>query len=108
MSTLAERVRVPGLVLVLGFGMLVGSDGLGWISFSDSGLARRLDNIALALIVFEGGIVLALTDPVIEHLNHSLDSSTSSSSPCPSPRCCRARPSSPSPGGWGSPRNGGG
>ena len=34
-SMLANRVRVPGLVLVLGLGMAVGSDGLGWISFGD-------------------------------------------------------------------------
>ena len=30
-SLAAGRLRLPGLVLVLGLGMLIGSDGLGWI-----------------------------------------------------------------------------
>ncbi|MEA2124495.1 MAG: potassium/hydrogen antiporter, partial [Solirubrobacteraceae bacterium] len=30
-SLLAGRIRVPGLVLFLGLGMAIGSDGLGWI-----------------------------------------------------------------------------
>ena len=32
-SLIAGRLRLPGLVLFLGLGMLVGSDGLGWIDF---------------------------------------------------------------------------
>ena len=55
-SLLAGRLRVPGLVLFLGVGMLVGSDGLGLISFSDFELARTIGVIALALILFEGGL----------------------------------------------------
>jgi potassium/hydrogen antiporter len=43
-------------VLFLGLGMLVGSDGLGWISFSDYELARDIGVVALALILFEGGL----------------------------------------------------
>ena|SRR5437588_1028337 len=39
-SRLAEAIRVPGLVLFLGLGMAIGSDGTGWIDFSDYGLAR--------------------------------------------------------------------
>jgi potassium/hydrogen antiporter len=52
----AGRLRVPGLVLFLGLGMLVGSDGFGWIDFDDYELARTIGVIALALILFEGGL----------------------------------------------------
>lgn len=55
-SFVASRIRVPGLVLFLGIGMLVGSDGTGWIDFSDYDLARDIGVIALALILFEGGL----------------------------------------------------
>jgi potassium/hydrogen antiporter len=55
-SLLAMRVRVPGLVLFLALGMLVGSDGLGWIDFSDYELERDIGVIALILILFEGGL----------------------------------------------------
>ena len=36
--------------------MLVGSDGLGWIDFDDFALAESVGVIALALILFEGGL----------------------------------------------------
>lgn len=55
-SLAAGRVRMPGLVLVLGLGMLIGSDGLGWIAFDDFELARQIGIVALALILFEGGL----------------------------------------------------
>jgi cell volume regulation protein A len=55
-SLVAERLRLPGLVLFLGVGMAVGSDGADWIEFSDYELARRIGVIALALILFEGGL----------------------------------------------------
>src|SRR3954452_22165300 len=55
-SLLAGRIRVPGLVLFLGLGMAIGSDGLGWIEFSDYELARTIGIVALALILFEGGL----------------------------------------------------
>jgi cell volume regulation protein A len=55
-SFVAGRVRVPGLVLVLGLGMVVGSDGLGLIHFEDYRLARTVGIVALALILFEGGL----------------------------------------------------
>ncbi len=59
-SLLAGRLRVPSLVLFLGLGMLLGSDGLGWISFDDYRLARTIGVIALALILFEGGLTSGL------------------------------------------------
>jgi cell volume regulation protein A len=55
-ALLADRVRVPGLLLFLGLGMLAGSQGLGGIEFDDAELARTLGTIALILILFEGGL----------------------------------------------------
>ena len=36
--------------------MLIGSDGTGWIEFDDYEVARRIGIVALALILFEGGL----------------------------------------------------
>ncbi|MCW3041381.1 MAG: sodium/hydrogen exchanger [Solirubrobacterales bacterium] len=55
-AVLASRIRVPGLLLFLGLGMLLGSDGLAFISFSDYELTQRIGIIALVLILFEGGL----------------------------------------------------
>src|SRR4051812_25598577 len=55
-SLAAGRLRMPGLVLVLGVGMLIGTDGTGWIDFRDFELARQAGIVALALILFEGGL----------------------------------------------------
>jgi potassium/hydrogen antiporter len=55
-SLAAGRLRVPGLVLFLGLGMVVGSDGLGLIDFDDFELTRTIGVIALTLILFEGGL----------------------------------------------------
>ncbi len=59
-TLLAGRLRVPGLVLFLVLGMAIGSDGLGLITFGstehDVELARTIGIIALALILFEGGL----------------------------------------------------
>ena len=55
-SLIAGRLRLPGLVLFLGLGMLIGSDGLGWIDFDDFAFAESVGVIALALILFEGGL----------------------------------------------------
>src|SRR5258706_14521638 len=54
-SLVAERLRMPALLLFLAVGMAAGSDGAGWISFADYGLARGLGVAALALILFNGG-----------------------------------------------------
>jgi cell volume regulation protein A len=61
-SLVASRVRVPGLVLFLGLGMLVGSDGFGWIDFDDYALARTVGIVALTLILFEGGMAAGLPE----------------------------------------------
>ncbi|HXF31424.1 MAG TPA: potassium/proton antiporter [Solirubrobacterales bacterium] len=55
-ALLADRVRVPALLLFLGLGMLAGSEGIGDIHFANYDLARTLGTIALVLILFEGGL----------------------------------------------------
>ncbi|HEX6587333.1 MAG TPA: potassium/proton antiporter [Solirubrobacterales bacterium] len=61
-TVLAGRLRVPGLVLFLGLGMAIGSDGTGWIDFADYELARTIGVIALALILFEGGLAVGFSE----------------------------------------------
>jgi cell volume regulation protein A len=55
-ALLADRIRIPGLLLFLGLGMLAGSEGIGGIDFNNAELARTLGTIALVLILFEGGL----------------------------------------------------
>src|SRR5205809_7629282 len=59
-TLVAGQLRVPGLVLFLGLGMAIGSDGLGLIDFGhslhDVELARTIGVVALGLILFEGGL----------------------------------------------------
>src|SRR3954463_3694042 len=52
---LATRIGVPGLLLYLGIGMVLGEDGFG-LKFDDAELARNIGLIALALILAEGGL----------------------------------------------------
>ena len=61
-SLIASRVRLPGLLLFLGLGMVLGTDGLGWIDFNDYELARTIGVVALALILFEGGLTAGLEE----------------------------------------------
>jgi cell volume regulation protein A len=58
----AGRLRVPGLVLFIGLGMAIGSDGTGWIDFDDYELARTIGVVALALILFEGGLSVGFAE----------------------------------------------
>ena len=55
-ALLADRVKVPGLLLFLALGMLVGSEGIGGVEFDDAELTRTLGTIGLILILFEGGL----------------------------------------------------
>jgi cell volume regulation protein A len=70
-SLAAGRLRIPGLVLFLGVGMLAGSDALGLLEFGgqpeDYEVARTIGIIALALILFEGGLAAGFGEirPVI-------------------------------------------
>ena len=69
-SLLAGRLRLPSLVLFLGIGMAVGSDGLGWVDFSNYEMAREIGIIALALILFEGGLTAGFGEirPVLRNV----------------------------------------
>ncbi len=55
-SLLAGRLRLPGLVLVLVLGMVIGTDGLTVIDFQDYDAAQSAAIMALALILYEGGL----------------------------------------------------
>ena len=55
-ALVADRVKVPGLLLFLALGMLVGSEGVGGVEFDDAELTRTLGTIGLVLILFEGGL----------------------------------------------------
>ena len=52
----AARTGLPVLVLFLGLGMLLGSDGPGGIEFDNPELARRVGTVGLGLILYEGGL----------------------------------------------------
>lgn len=52
----SSRIGVPTLLIFLTLGMLAGSDGPGGIPFDDAGLAQKVGVIALAFILFSGGL----------------------------------------------------
>jgi cell volume regulation protein A len=55
-SKAAGLLGVPSLLLFLLLGMLAGSEGLGGIAFDDAALAQAIGVVALALILFAGGL----------------------------------------------------
>jgi cell volume regulation protein A len=55
-TVVAERLRLPAMLLFLLVGMALGSDGAGLLAFDNYELARRIGTIALALILFDGGL----------------------------------------------------
>lgn len=50
------RFGIPALLLFLAIGMLAGSDGPGGIEFEDAGVASSIGAVALAYILFSGGL----------------------------------------------------
>lgn len=60
-SKLSVRLGVPVLVLFLLLGMLAGSEGVGGIRFEDYRLAHAIGTIALAMILFDGGLSTSLS-----------------------------------------------
>lgn len=55
-SKASVKLGIPALLLFLVIGMLAGSDGPGGIYFDDAHLAQSLGVVALALILFSGGL----------------------------------------------------
>lgn len=55
-SKLSGKLGIPALILFLGVGMLAGSEGFGGIPFDDFDLARTVGTLALAFILFAGGL----------------------------------------------------
>jgi cell volume regulation protein A len=55
-SKASAKLGIPALLLFLVLGMLAGSDGPGGIYFDDAHLAQSLGVVALALILFSGGL----------------------------------------------------
>lgn len=55
-ALVASRIGVPSLAAFLVLGMVLGSEGIGHISFSSAEAARMVGTIGLAAILFEGGL----------------------------------------------------
>jgi len=55
-SKLSSRLGVPALLAFLALGMLIGSDGPGGIAFDDPLAAQGVGIVALAFILFAGGL----------------------------------------------------
>lgn len=56
LTPIAARLGAPFLLLFLCIGMLMGEDGFGGVFFNDFTLAYEIGSIALALILFSGGL----------------------------------------------------
>ncbi len=56
LSRASGRLGVPALLIFLAVGMFAGSEGPGGIFFDDPGIARSIGVVALALILFSGGL----------------------------------------------------
>lgn len=55
-SKISVKFGIPSLLFFVGIGMLAGSDGPGGIDFSDVHLTKNVGMLALALILFAGGL----------------------------------------------------
>ncbi|MDQ3996943.1 MAG: potassium/proton antiporter [Gemmatimonadota bacterium] len=57
----SDRIGLPVVMVFLIIGVLAGVEGVGGIEFRDYGFAFRVGTIALALILFDGGLNTPLT-----------------------------------------------
>ena len=55
-SKVSNRLGVPALLLFMGLGMLAGSEGPGGITFDEPVVAQGVGIVALAFILFAGGV----------------------------------------------------
>ena len=61
-QTLSRHIRLPGIVILLGAGILFGPDGLHWVRPSSLGPALHIIvGFAVAVILFEGGMNLRIS-----------------------------------------------
>jgi cell volume regulation protein A len=61
-ASFVDRLGAPTLLVFLGLGMLLGEDGPGGVHFDDAVLARDAGLVALAAILFEGGVLADLPE----------------------------------------------
>ena len=61
-QSVARRLRIPGIVLLLAAGVGLGPDGLGWVRPEALGTGLfAMVHLAVAVILFEGGLNLEIS-----------------------------------------------
>lgn len=55
-SKISEKIGIPLLLMFLGIGMLLGSEGIGGIEFDNALLTQAIGTIALIFILYSGGL----------------------------------------------------